>query len=270
MRCWLVLLVGIEFAVSDRGILNAEEAATKKLPPREVLRECASEFTYPGGMLFHTAFQRGITTRYILLKASLRSEELNEYFSLDERQRLHAENLRPVKLKDKHRRDLLDENAPPDEQLIEPDYFAFLGKDPLIKLDVLALRFDGYMALTRKSLAERLELSEESREKIAKAASELRELIVLPRFRWHFAAPLPNDIGFRDCLYAGSVCTQLNLKIIDLMTDQECERLHQTLVETLDQEVIQATEKLAVLPDGVWSLLKKQDIPDFAQPDELK
>lgn len=84
-------------------------------PQPHVLRINAAQFTYPGGMLFRTAFHRGYTTRFLLLKAALRSNELHKFFSLDERQRTDIKNVECVALDDRNRQTLVDEIAQPDE-----------------------------------------------------------------------------------------------------------------------------------------------------------
>lgn len=260
MRSSCALLIGILAAMSCQSLLNAQERPAVEPAPRDALRNSAGEFTYPGGMLFHTAFQGGYTTRFLLLKAALRSNELSKFFALDERQRLHVKDLQCVTIDEAHRRTMLDDNAQPDEQLIEPDYFAFLGEGRLRKLDILALRFDGYMALTRKSFAERLELSPQTREKIAQAAIEIRRSEFIPRFRWEFAARLPKDIKYRDCLFAARAATRLNLTIVDALTDRECERLSGMLdADGLAADAFTAAEDLATLPQGVHSLIERTE-----------
>ena len=224
--------------------------------PRESQREFAWFFNYPGGMLFHTAFHEGYTTRFLLLKTALHANQLSRHLDLDEQQRLHIKNLQPVKLELEKRRDAPDANAQPDEQVIDPEYFAFLRPEQLKRLDAIAIRFDGYSALSRKSVIKHLNLGDASQTQIANAIIEIRETIIMPRFRWEFAGRLPEDIQFRNCHFAGSICTHLNLKIFDILTDGECQRLFEFMSTAYDADVADAVEKLAPLPHGIGTLIK--------------
>ena len=254
MNRWLRYCLVI-FAVSNPICLHADDLPPPKPSPRESVRSAGCLLSYPGGMLFHTAFDENVTTRFLLLKASLHSEAVKKYLSLDENQLLQVKELRPAKLAEANDGDDGDLNAEPDEQVLQPDYFAFLKAEQLQKLDVLALRFDGYIALNRKSVAEYLRLGDASKLQIEKMTLDVREKIILPQFRWEFAAKLPKDSKYRSCLFAGSVCAQLNLRIVDTLTDQECQRLQDLFAAYTDAVgAIEAIEKAAVLPDGIRTL----------------
>src|SRR5579862_2555095 len=95
MKIWPGLL-GLVLAASTVPGLRADEA--KPLSSRESLRASAYHFCYSGSMLFHTAFHQGVTTRFLLLKAALHSEELAKHFKLNEQQRLYITTLQPVKV----------------------------------------------------------------------------------------------------------------------------------------------------------------------------
>lgn len=233
----------------------AQEPAPPEKSARSWLSENAWYFGYPNGMLFHTAFHGGFTTRYLLLKTAVRSTELSDYLSLSQEQQALIRDLKPVLVRLTELPDGFDGNDEPDEQVWTPEYFAFLSASQLMKLDLLAFRFDGYSALTRKSLALHLNIDESSQMKIRGIVRDTRDRIVLPRFRWEFAAPLPSDIKFRDCHFAGSICTQVNLQILEALTDEECERVHEfaSALPTLD--VVGHIEDMAQYPDGVTHLL---------------
>lgn len=236
--------------------LNAEEISLTGPEVRERLRSSAWFFGYPGSMLFHTAFHGGMTTRFVLLKTALHSEEFAKHLSLDDQQRMRITQLKPVKIDLKEQAKAADPNAQPDEQIVQLDYYAFLQREQLKKLDMLALRFDGYIALTRQSVATDLELTAATKEKIAKAAVEIREKVFLPRFRLNYAGTPPTDIKYRDCHFAGSLCTQLNVQILDILTDEECRRFGEWLSSIDDNNAFDAVERLAKLPDGLGALYR--------------
>ena len=70
--------------------------------------------------------------------------------------------------------------------------------------------------------------------KIEKMTSEVRERIILPQFRLGFGGILSKDFKYRDCLFTGAVCAHLNLRIVDSLTDQECQRLQDFLATFTD------------------------------------
>src|SRR5262249_14274077 len=148
-------------------------------------------------------------------------EAVKMYLSLDEQQSLQVQKLQPPKRLQGNAGGDGDPNAEPDEQVLEPGYFAFLKGAQLQRLDVLALRFDGFIALNRKSVAGSLRRGDARRSQIEKMTAEVRETIVLPQFRWEFAGAKPEDVKYRNCLFAGAACALLNLRIVDSLTDEE-------------------------------------------------
>ncbi len=255
---WVGLLLGI-VAAAGAGPSFAQAPVSFKESPRDAIRDGAFQWADPGGMLFHTAFHGEVTTRYLLLKTAVHSKEVAKNLRLDEQQILRIKSLKPIPRDLPKPSDKVDRNDQPDEQIEDPEYFGFLRPDQLGRLDVLALNFDGYCALSRKSLAMRLELCEASQTEIAQTITNYRKLVFMPRFRWRFAARPENDSKFRDCQFAGSFCTQVNLKIIDALTDEECRRFQAFLATGLDAEMrdtINAVERLAPLPEGLANLRK--------------
>ena len=236
--------------------VRPQDPDTTQQSPREELTASAWYFGYPDGMLFHTAFHGGYTTRFLLLKTALRSDELAKYFALTEGQRIQIQNLKMVTIDSSVRKLLADDNAEPDEQIVRADYFAFLSDAQLASVDLVAFRFDGYCALTRSSLARHLAISEPAQTKIRAIVRTLRDNVFLPRFRWEFAAPLPADITFRSCQFAGSICAQANLQIINALTDEECRRVLDFISTVPTNAVIAEIEELAPLPKGLSELLK--------------
>lgn len=235
-------------------IVWGEDAPDKS--SRELLKDRCYYLSYPNGMLFHTAFHWSFTTRYLLLKSAPACPAFKQYLELDADQVERIAELRPLHHTMVVQPDSRDANAQPDELVVDPDYYGFLRDDQLLRLDATALRFDGFAALTRKSLADHVELSEDTRTKIAEAVVDLRKRVFLPRSRWEFAAPLPDDIKYRNCQFAGAFVTQVNYRIVDLMTDDECQRVLQLMKSVIDEKVLDEIEKKATLPDGVWSLHK--------------
>jgi len=222
------------------------------LPNLDRLVSASWAYGLPGGMLHHTAFHQGVTTRYLLLKAANRSKEIANYLNLSQQQLETIRQLRPATMNAGEGTDL---NAQPDEQSIDPNYFDFLEERQLIILDVLALRCDGFPALMRKSLAEQLELTDTTRQKVAKAVRDIREDIVLPRFRWEFAAKLPDDIKQRDMEFSGKISTYANIKIVLVLAEEERHRLIDFIKETeLPYEILQSLDDLMQYPAGVQSL----------------
>jgi hypothetical protein len=66
--------------------------------PKAVLKRGAAFYGYPGSMAFHTAFHRGITTRYLLLKTATELPALRGYLGLNEQQIGLISELRPVEV----------------------------------------------------------------------------------------------------------------------------------------------------------------------------
>ena len=223
---------------------------------REFLRQHSFHFSYPGGALFHTAFHRSLTTRYLLLKTAKKCSALERYLELDAIQLELIDKLRPLSIESSGKEMGRDPNSQPDELVVDSKYYDFLNSEQLARLDCVAFRFDGYASLVRSSMAKRVELSDESKAKIKDAVTHMRETIFLPRFRFNFAAPSHVDMMYREIHFAGAFVTQVNSRIVDLLTDAECRRVHQVIVSKIDHTVIQELEKLATLPNGIDSLSK--------------
>ena len=243
----------------NAAYLTAQEADKSQASARENLRSEAWLFAYPNGLLFHNAFKQGITTRFLLLKTSLKSDQLATYLSLDDSQRKRISEIRASGLQTLIAEKDTDANEQPDEQLLDRDYFNFLRSEQLRRLDAIAFRYDGYAALTRISLANHLELSDNSRAQIAHAVKAIRDNAIFPQSWRRFGGPQRPDAEYRDCQFAGGVCTQLNLQIIDILTDDECSRLHDFLKAESDWAVVSSIDQLAALPHGVWSLADRLD-----------
>jgi hypothetical protein len=248
--------------------LHAQDSVVTAHSAREQLRWTAVSFAYPNGMLFHDAFREGVTTRLLLLKTALESDELGRYLSLDETQRDQILQLRAAGTDARLARGETDLNAQPDEQVFDNDFFDFLRAEQLVRLDAIAFRYDGYAALSRISLASHLQLSDESQKMIASTVKAVRKDAVLPYSRQRFAGPQPADAAYRDCQFAGSLCTQVNLRILEALTDEECARILEFVENTLgddheDWKVVLATDELASLPNGVWTLADRLDRADL-------
>ena len=223
---------------------------------REFLRQHSFYFSYPGVMLFHTGFHRTLTTRYLLLKSAKKCSALERYLGLDPKQLEHIDKLRPVSVESPGKERVQDPNSQPDELVVDSNYYDFLNTEQLARLDSVAFRFDGYASLVRSSVAKRVQLSDESNAEIKAAIAHVRETIFLPRFRSNFASPSKEDMMYREVHFAGAFVTQVNSRIVDLLTDAECERVHEMIVSKIDHDVIQELEKMATLPEGIYSLSK--------------
>jgi hypothetical protein len=217
-------------------------------------------------MLHHTAFCSTITTRFLLLKAATNCQELSSFLDLSDEQLDQVQQLEVVNENAWFALDNVDQNAQPDEQLVDPKFFDFLQEDQLKRLDFVAFWFDGYASLSRSSVASRLNLSAETQRRIAEAILDIRSRVVLPNSRSRFAGPQPKDGDYMDCYFAGTVCAQLNLQIIDILSDEECRQLHEFLYLTYDAttagDAIYAVRKRAKLPGGVLSLADPFDPAD--------
>lgn len=254
--------------IVSAACLLAQEQAALDAPTREQLRSSAWLYGYPRGMFQHTAMFHTITTRYQLLKAATDCKELSSFLNLSEKQLETVRQLDVVSEQVWHEINTGDENAQPDEQFVDPKYFDFLQADQLERLDFVAFWFDGYASLLHSSVAARLNLQPETRQRIAEAITNIRNEVVLPNSWSRFAGPQPNDGDYMDCYFAGAVCAQLNVQIIEILSDAECSRLDEWLRARFDTkefgEAIAAIRKRAILPGGVLSLsdFKIKDRPD--------
>ena len=179
MRCiWHAFFVVLVLHGIDAP---AQQPVDDSRTPRQVLRDYSWVYNWPGGALFHTAFHRGYTTRFLLLKKCASSPVIADYLELTENQLKSVRELKPVVSSE-------IKNAQPDEQAVDADYYAFLSKEQLLKLDITALRFDGFWALTRQSLAGSARLSADSKSNVAAVVAEVRDRIIMPKFRWALVA----------------------------------------------------------------------------------
>jgi hypothetical protein len=240
--------------------------------PKAVLKRGSAFYGYPGSMAFHTAFHRGITTRYLLLKTATELPALRDYLALNDQQIGLISELRPVEVdisQDDHANAIVDPNAEPDENVVDPDYFRFLSDDQLNRLDLVALALDGYPALARSSVAERLELSPMTRTAIAAVLRENRTEIFLPRFRANFAGKLPSDHEYRDSVFAGQFLAHLNHEIIEVLAPQEAKRLTDWLMSApTSDDAIEAVFTATPFPNGLNALASRWDPLRKEQKDE--
>ncbi len=219
--------------------------------PDRTLEASACFLGYPNAMLFHTAFHGQNTTRYLLLKSSLRSEVVAKWLDLSEEQIKRIENLAPANTQGARG---VDPNDSVDEQVVDREYFAFLTELQMKRLDALAIRFDGLSALTRRSLKRELQINDDSHAAICKFVAKMRNDIVLPRFRVNFAATLPNDHEYREVDFAARLHAHTNLSILQFLGEDERKRLHAFLATHSNNEAIIAIENLAPLPQGLSAL----------------
>lgn len=139
------------FATCQANLVLAEETAgAVKNSPDDLLQRYALRAYWPGGGLWHTAFHRGFTTRFLLLRCAPKSEQLVSWLELSKDQLQKIEQLRPVR---EVNRQIELSNDEPDEEEFGPKYFSFLSDEQRLRLDMLAMQYDGYFALTRRSLA---------------------------------------------------------------------------------------------------------------------
>lgn len=264
--CVVLLLVTAVMPVAhsqEDGTSDRWQQWLDERKPKAVLERGAAFYGYPGGMPFHTAFHRGITTRYILLKTATELPAVRNYLDLNARQLGAVSKLQPVEVnldREDNANALADPNAEPDEQRTDPDYFRFLSDEQLGRLDLLALTLDGYPALARLSVAERLELSATTRADIASILMENRTEIFLPRLRANFAAQLPPDYEYANSEFEGKFSAHLNHEILDVLKPREAKLLTEWLASAppLD-EPLEAIQKLAPLPGGLNSLATRWD-----------
>jgi len=228
--------------------------------PKALLERGAAFYGYPGGLAFHTAFHRGITTRYLLLKTAAELPAVRDYLGLNAEQIGAVSHLQPLELDTNQAKVLADPNAEPDEHVVDPDYLRFLSGDQLSRLDMLALRFDGYPVLSRSSVADRVGLSPETRAKVARILSENREEIYLPYVRANFAAQLPPDHKYTDSEFSGKFSAHLNHEIINVLKPSEITRMIEWISSgPPPEEAIKAIIPTAPLPDGLNSLAARWD-----------
>jgi len=248
------------FAIVARPASFAFAQAEKdgREQPIQLLKRGAMFYGYPGTMAFHTAFHAGTTSRYLLLKATSQLPEFRDYLVLTVIQIEAIAKLQPLDI-DAIRTDnpkaVTDPNAELDEQIANPDYFAFLSSDQINKLDRVTFAFDGFASLSRRSLIKRLKISQTTDAKISAILLKNRENIFLPYFRWRFAAPLPPDHEFQDCDFSGKFITHLNYEIVDALSLTEAQALISWFAtHSPPDTLIEKIKRLAPLPTGLFGL----------------
>lgn len=213
---------------------------------------------YKGGLPFYTAFHQGLTTRLLLLHASRKSPELAKHLRLSEEQRQHIEKLALPdlhSLRSDHSDAILDDNAAIDEEIVDPDFYNFLDEEQRSRLDGVSLVFDGWSAISRTSLSNRLQLSDETRLAVAAVITKHREDIFLPYARYVFAAKLPKDHDFRDCEFTGRYLSALNRAIAEKLSPDELKRFIDWANRSPPKhEVVESIRGLAPLPAGLFGL----------------
>jgi hypothetical protein len=240
----------------DKAALERWQKRLDEQGPKPLLKRGAWFYGYPGGMAFHTAFHFGITTRYLLLKTATELPEVRDYLGLDAEQIGVISRLQALKLDATQAKALADPNAEPDEHVVDPDYFRFLSGEQLSRLDLLTFWFDGYPFLSRSSVANRVELSPETRTKVASILLENREDIYLPYVRANFAAKLPPNHKYRDSELFGRFSAGLNHEIVDVLEPSEITRMFEWLTsEPRPDEAAKAIKQIAPLPDGFDALV---------------
>lgn len=223
---------------------SSAQTVKKEQPPKDESERIVKFLGYPNSMLFHNAFRAGNSTRFLLLKASLKFPEIADRFEFTKVQIETIRELSPIESVEKPENDSIDEQA------VNPDFYSFMNDAQRTKLDALAIRFDGLAALTRISFKERLNISDNSITKIQEIVGKIRNEVLL-RFRMNFAAVLPADQTFRDVDYSGRICTHVNETILKSLTPNERDRLFEFLQQHFDYKLIHAVEKLAPLPQGL-------------------
>jgi hypothetical protein len=213
---------------------------------------------YKGGIPFYTAFHQRTTTRLMLLHAAKRMPELAKHLHLTDTQIQRIEDLALPdldSLRSDYRDSILDNNAAIDEEIVDPNFYAFLDDEQRSLLDGLSLSFDGWSALSRTSVSTRIQLSGESKREVATVLTKYREDLYLPYFRHTFAAKLPPDHDYRDCEFNGRYLATLNRAIAAKLSADELKRLSEwTSRSQPPNELVEAIRRLAPLPDGLFSL----------------
>lgn len=213
---------------------------------------------YKGGLPFGTAFHQAWTTRLLLLRASGDIPELQHHLRITDAQADRISDLRLVDDEmpsDAQRSKLLDANIAFDEDLLDPKFYAFLDETQRELLDRLAIEFDGSAGLSRISIADRLGLSQKTRQSIASTLVKVREELYLPYYLHCFAAKLPADHSFRDCEFSGRYLTLLNQSILAHLSREERKTHDEWVMRTAPpRSVIEAIKQKSPLPEGLFGL----------------
>ncbi|TVP97441.1 MAG: hypothetical protein EA381_14980 [Planctomycetaceae bacterium] len=149
----------------------------------------------------------------------------------------------------------MDPNIAFDEDLLDPSFYGILSEAQRELLDRISLEFDGLSGLSRKSIADRLSISETTRTRIAETLVSYRENGWLPYFRYEFAAKLPPDYEYRRCVYVGQFLLALDHTIAEHLNVQELKALNDWIETTRPpRDVVDAIKKAAPLPGGLFSI----------------
>ncbi len=240
-------------------LLSAFPSAGQEISSDD-LRDSVPIQAYYGGLPFYTAFHQHMTTRLSILKASADSPVLANYLQLTAAQRTIVASKKIADkwaVTDSVRATLPNENFQIDESQIDPDFYGFLDPTQRERLDRLAIEFDGYAGLCLTSVAERVQIPQETCESIRTKLSEYHESIWLPYFRHEFAAQLPADHKYRRCVFVGRYTLGVEGLVLFTLNDNERQMLSTWLKkDPPPYEVTEAIRQLAPLPDGLFGLAK--------------
>lgn len=241
------LLITMPSKVLGQSGLTDEPLRNARL---ELQRSCCF-LGYPNGYFFQGAFQGNVATRFLILKAAIQSKDVANALELTESQLKTIRALHPVEPSGATK-------ELPDEQSLEAGYFEFLDSKQLERLDALAIRFDGLACLSRKSMANRLQLSVATQQAIGSILKKERAELFAPRLQDRISESVkPKDHAYRECLFDGQTMALVNLEILGVLNDEECNRLFEfgKTMQSVQAGVI-AIESMAPLPDGILSLRK--------------
>lgn len=254
MRTFNLSVISLLLALSWCSHTGGEGTAAKSAAKPEVLTITG----YYGGLPFYTAFHQEMTTRLILLKAAPGIPELTGYLLLTDAQ---SQRLKDLKIPDRSEltvaqiATLLDSNIAFDEHLLDPSFYNILSEHQRELLDRISVEFDGLSGLSRKSIADRLSLSEATRKRISESLVSYRDNGWLPYFRYEFAAKLPPDHDYRKCVFVGQFLFALNQTIAEQLNAHELEALSDWIKTTQPpRNVVESIKRAAPLPGGLLSL----------------
>lgn len=228
-------------------LLWTSASATGQQPPALTQFDGVVAFTgYPNGMLFHTAFHGGKSTRFVVIKTIAANASLAEDFGLTASQITAIQKLRPV--------ETAQSNDSPDELSVDPKIYSMLTEKQMDSLTSLSLRFDGMPGLTHKSIAERVGISHDTVEGMRKIVARNRDSIVLPNFRVRFATNRSDDQKSRDADFDTRLIVMTNFQLVAKLTDAERKKLAEFFKTNEVDSLARKIEALAPLPDGLIHL----------------
>jgi hypothetical protein len=221
--------------------------AVGQQPPALTQFDGVVAFTgYPNGMLFHTAFHGGKSTRFVLIKTIAANASLAEDFGLTASQITAIQKLRPV--------ETAQSNDSVDELSVDPEIYSMLTEQQMDSLTYLSLRFDGMPGLTHKSTAERVGISQDTFEGMRQIVARNRDTIVLPNFRVRFATNRSDDQKSRDADFDTRLIVMTNFQLVAKLTDAERKKLVEFFETKAVDGLARRIEALAPLPDGLIHL----------------